>query len=41
MSVTEDEVEDKVVDEGAVDGSDGGVVCERVDEKGVDEEGAD
>ena len=41
MSVTEDEVEDKVVDEGAVDGSDGGIVCERVDEEGVDEEGVD
>ena len=41
MSVTEDEVEDKVVDEGAVDGSDGGIVCERVDEERVDEEGVD
>ena len=40
MSITEDEVEDKVVYGGTVDGSDGGVVCEEVDKEGVDKEGA-
>ena len=39
-SVKEDEVEDKVANEGAVDGSDGVVVCVEIEEEGVDEEGA-